>query len=107
MSGKMPRGSPYSGRISYIVGFGSGCGDGLRMKERVKGGKMKRRKIPKWNLELEAMFVEEIELWSEGSALDGCTFCLKSCTLIGWGEKKKIVQFYRLEKERVVSFGLL
>lgn len=55
----MPRGSSYSGRISYSVGFGfgsgSGFGDGLRMKEMVKGVNMKKRTAPKWNLELKAM----------------------------------------------------
>lgn len=53
----MPRGSPYIGRISYSVGSGSGsgCGDGLRMKEMVKGVNMKKRKTPKWNLEMKAM----------------------------------------------------
>lgn len=57
MSGKMPRGSPYTVRISYTVGFGfgSGCGDGLRMKEIVKGVDMKKIRNPKWNLELKAM----------------------------------------------------
>lgn len=67
MSGKMPRGSPYFRSISYSVGFGfgfgsgsgSGCGDGLRMKEMVKGFNMKKRRRPKWNLEVKAMVDEE------------------------------------------------